>query len=960
MSVILDQITIGELKILVLDQSPAQGSGLEGSVGSLAIVQGQSGIYQKVGVLDTEWELTSVDTNQLMAELAALEGRIDTLEVDPVTKSYVDSADSTLQTNINNEASARQSADTTLQNNINAEATARQNADTALDVRLDVLEADPVTKTYVDNVKSTLESADTVLQGDLATEVSARQAAVSAEEAARIAADALLGTRIDNILNNTDPAALDSLAEVVAAFQAADSNLNNAISSLSTGASSGLGTEVADRQAADALLQSQIDTEVSARTNADSDLQSQINSEISARQSADSSLQSSLNSEISARQTEDSTFVKLDGSRQMSGDLNMGSNDVKNILTLEGPAAQQAQSVTILYNSVSGGLSFPLSGSNYANIAFQANNSGDLENIAVQFWYEEWTNGAVSFTVREGSVAGSGNILGSCNYTLMGIGSNFWGMPVEEQVHFKDLGGTASLVAGQWYNITIHAPGVPISLAYSSDTSGSVDFYQSFDAETTYQDAGTIGLGLWGSQGVTGNANVIDLHTAGEIGFGSAKLVGIAAGSASTDAVNKGQLDAVQSSLQSNVDAEQSARIAADQDLQNQIDALDQGSASGLAQEILDRQAADSALDARLDVLEADPVTKTYVDTADNALDSRLDIIEGPNTQAGSIAKALKDANDYTDTEIAALVNSAPAVLDTLKELADALGDDPNFATTVAGQIGDIQNELDATQAGAGLEVSGAYAAPMASNYLSLATSLKDADNKLDAQVKVVADGLAQEILDRAADVNAEETARIAADNALDARLDIVEGPDTQAGSIAKALKDAKDYTDAEVLSEENARIAEDLTFVKLDGSRAMSGDLGMDGNNIKDVNEFGMLSNNVAYNMKGSSTSTVSAVNAVVATFAPAANSVELVKIMVTGFDSASNDSVSYEKTVRVKNNGGTLSLGTIQSDYTSEDPSLSQANCTFIVNASDIDVRVTGVSGKTITWKCMLHRIR
>ncbi|MEG2456081.1 MAG: hypothetical protein RSC08_07480, partial [Oscillospiraceae bacterium] len=35
-----------------------------------------------------------------------------------------------------------------------------------------------------------------------------------------------------------------------------------------------------------------------------------------------------------------------------------------------------------------------------------------------------------------------------------------------------------------------------------------------------------------------------------------------------------------------------------------------------------------------------------------------------------------------------ALVASSPAALDTLKELAAALGNDPNFATTIAGQIG--------------------------------------------------------------------------------------------------------------------------------------------------------------------------------------------------------------------------------------------------------------------------------
>lgn len=42
----------------------------------------------------------------------------------------------------------------------------------------------------------------------------------------------------------------------------------------------------------------------------------------------------------------------------------------------------------------------------------------------------------------------------------------------------------------------------------------------------------------------------------------------------------------------------------------------------------------------------------------------------------------------YVDNKVAGIVDSAPATLDTLNELAAALGDDPNFATTVATQIG--------------------------------------------------------------------------------------------------------------------------------------------------------------------------------------------------------------------------------------------------------------------------------
>ena len=49
----------------------------------------------------------------------------------------------------------------------------------------------------------------------------------------------------------------------------------------------------------------------------------------------------------------------------------------------------------------------------------------------------------------------------------------------------------------------------------------------------------------------------------------------------------------------------------------------------------------------------------------------------------------------YVDTEVANIVSSAPATLDTLNELAAALGDDPNFATTISNQIG---TKLDASE----------------------------------------------------------------------------------------------------------------------------------------------------------------------------------------------------------------------------------------------------------------------
>lgn len=49
----------------------------------------------------------------------------------------------------------------------------------------------------------------------------------------------------------------------------------------------------------------------------------------------------------------------------------------------------------------------------------------------------------------------------------------------------------------------------------------------------------------------------------------------------------------------------------------------------------------------------------------------------------------------YVDNKVASLVDSSPETLDTLNELATALGDDPNFATTVANQIGLKANQTD-------------------------------------------------------------------------------------------------------------------------------------------------------------------------------------------------------------------------------------------------------------------------
>lgn len=222
--------------------------------------------------------------------------------------------------------------------------------------------------------------------------------------------------------------------------------------------------------------------------------------------------------------------------------------------------------------------------------------------------------------------------------------------------------------------------------------------------------------------------------------------------------------------------------------------------------------------------LAGDSAEAAARESADNALDARLDVIEGSGE--GSVAKAEQDAKDYADQKVAELVNSAPEVLNTLKELSDALGSDPNFATTVSNQIGAVDDKVDQEildrQSAVSAEQSARESADQAlDGRLDILEQDPTTKSYVDGEVLDLQGQITQEISDRQAAVEAEEDARELADNnlsgristleadpttktyvdgqvsSLDGRLDIIEGADSVEGSVAKAEKDAKDYADS-------------------------------------------------------------------------------------------------------------------------------------------------------------------
>lgn len=110
-----------------------------------------------------------------------------------------------------------------------------------------------------------------------------------------------------------------------------------------------------------------------------------------------------------------------------------------------------------------------------------------------------------------------------------------------------------------------------------------------------------------------------------------------------------------------------------------------------------------TALENRCTALENNKVDKTSYNkfvtesiTAHNSLNENK--ADKSTTLAGygiTDVYTKTQTNSQIDTKIAELVNQAPETLNTLDELAAALGDDPNFATTVTELIGTKANSTD-------------------------------------------------------------------------------------------------------------------------------------------------------------------------------------------------------------------------------------------------------------------------
>ena len=220
--------------------------------------------------------------------------------------------------------------------------------------------------------------------------------------------------------------------------------------------------------------------------------------------------------------------------------------------------------------------------------------------------------------------------------------------------------------------------------------------------------------------------------------------------------------------LQNNIDSEATTRAAQDLVLEHKIEGIkEQGVEdkeqllNAIAAEAAAREKGDKDLDAKkVDKREGYSLTKN--DFTD-ILKAKLDGIEEKANYITHLSQLINDAGFQTEEEVNAaiqkIIGSAPEVLDTLKEIADALGNDPNFAATITKKLAAITEQVnqeiedriagdEANSAEVAAEVQARKDADTA-----LETKLKEyVDNKSaigDAALGVVKDNLNKEIQDR-------------------------------------------------------------------------------------------------------------------------------------------------------------------------------------------------------------------
>lgn len=690
------------------------------------------------------------------ADTLALQGKIDQEKVDrhsedqvlhnEISKEVTDrtNADNALQGNIDKEVQARTVADQVLQNNIDSEATTRAAQDLVLEHKIeDVKEQGVEDKEQLLNAIAAEAAAREKGDKDLDTKkVDKREGySLTKNDFTDILKAKLDGieekanyiTHLSQLINDSGfqteeevnaaiqkiigsaPEVLDTLKEIADAL-GNDPNFAATITKKLAAITEQVNQEIEDRIAGDEANSAEVAAEVQARKDADTALETKLkeyvdnksaigdaalgvvkdnlNKEIQDRKDADAAIQSSLDKEIAERKTADEAYTQsLANVNQRISDLALSMQESINTLRNELTEQVNANTTAIATNQHS-----------------IERNSEAITNLTktVGDNYKE-----VKDMINEEIIdrTNADSALSSRIDTLnIDLNTESVERKAADQVLQVNLDKEVAdrTAADKALSTEFTAKLDNTKQALESEV-GNIN--TKLEQEKENRIAGDNALGVRIDSLEAGNTNAMN-----EL---KAKV------NANTTAINaeKDRAIAKETSLEAKIDTnlqnhkddmaginkdiltEKNDRLAGDTLLQTNIDKesteranQDTLISNAVAQEKADRIAADQAMDDK----KVDKVDGKVLSSNDftDLLYAKLDGIEEHANYITKVSQLLNDSDfqnaEQVEAAIQKIIGSAPEVLDTLAEIAKALGDDPNFAATMTAKLTELENKLEA------------------------------------------------------------------------------------------------------------------------------------------------------------------------------------------------------------------------------------------------------------------------
>ena len=699
-------------------------------------------------------KLTEEITNRQTGD-AALESKLsdevvnrkaadETLQ-NSITKEVADrtNADNALGTRIDNEAQARESADQVLQTNINSEAATRTAQDQILDQKITALSE----KTDGDK-SDVLAAIEAEKEARIAADADLNSKKVDKREGysltkndftdlllaklngieehanyitlvSQLANDAGYQTEaeveaaIEKIIGSA-PEVLDTLEEIAKAL-GDDPNFASTITKKLAAITEKVNQEIEDREAADVALQANITTEVAERKEADAALKEELKEYVdNSAATGDTALQvvkDNLAKEIQDRKDADTTLqANIDKEAADRKDADKTHTD--NIAALTRRVSDLALSMQDAINTVKNELTAQVNANTTAIATNQANITKNSEAITAMNKTIADNYKEVKDMVNEEIVDrtnGDSNLSSRIDTTNIALGTETAERKAADQILQvnldKEVGDRKS--ADTALETKIESQISNLSQQTSSEITrveGEVtqEVKDREAADKTLSDridsletGSTAGLNEVKAKV---EANTVAINT--EKDRAIARENAIQANLETAIANHKDEVNG----LTKDISDEANTRLAGDTALQVNIDkeVTDRTNADTLldnkiAQEISDRTTAIQGLESK----KVDKVDGKVLSSNDftDVLLNKLNGIEEQANYITKVSELLNDSGFQTEAEVEAaiqkIIGSAPGVLDTLEEIAKALGDDPNFATTMTQKLNELTTKIE-------------------------------------------------------------------------------------------------------------------------------------------------------------------------------------------------------------------------------------------------------------------------